>query len=82
MPDYFRADQLAAKLDLSVDVLNEYEELGLIHGLKKGSFVFYTSKDFYKLRGLLHFMRDEGMSLKAARAKLSKAGVLVSASAR
>jgi DNA-binding transcriptional MerR regulator len=82
MPDYFRADQLAAKLKLTLDELKQYEELGLIHGVKKGSYVFYTSNDLYKLRGLLHFMRDEGMSLKAARARLSKAGVLVSASVR
>jgi DNA-binding transcriptional MerR regulator len=82
MPDYFRADQLAAKLELSLEELHNYEELGLIRGVRKRSFVFYSSSDFYRLRGLLHFMRDEGMSLKAARAKLSKAGVQVSVAGR
>jgi DNA-binding transcriptional MerR regulator len=82
MPDYFRADQLAAKLGLSLEELHHYEELGLIRGIRKRSFVFYSSSDSYRLRGLLHFMRDEGMSLKAARAKLSKEGVQVSVAAR
>ncbi len=82
MPDYFREDQLAAKLGLAHDELLQYEELGLIRGVKKGAFKFYSSRELYKLRGLLHFMRDEGMSLKAARAKLTKVGVKVTASAR
>ncbi len=82
MPDYFRADQLAAKLSLQPEELKKYEELGVIRGVSKSGQVFYSSCDFYKLRGLLHFVRNEGLSLKAARARLAQTGSVVSPSAR
>jgi DNA-binding transcriptional MerR regulator len=82
MPDYFRADQLAIKLALPLEELKKFEDQGLIRGVHKSGQTFYSSHDFYKLKGLLHFVRDEGLSLKAARARLSQPGVLVSASER
>ena len=81
MPDYFRADQLAAKLELQLEELKKYEELGVIRAVSKGGQVFYSSRDYYMMKGLLHFVRSEGLSLKAARARLAKTSSPVSTSA-
>jgi DNA-binding transcriptional MerR regulator len=68
MPDFFLAEHFAAKLGLSRKELSDFEEVGLIHRVAKNGRTYYSSQDFYRLKGVLHFMRNKGVSAETARA--------------
>jgi DNA-binding transcriptional MerR regulator len=82
MPDYFLAEQLAAKLGLPVNELADFEARGVIKHVEKSGRTFYSSRDFYRLKGVLHFMRNKGFSLDKARAQVEGAVRQVSATGR
>lgn len=62
---YFSAEQLLDKLQMSGDQLTEFEQKGIVIGTVKAGRVFYTSRDMYRLRGILVFL-GRGMALEEA----------------
>ncbi len=70
MPDYILEDHLIQKLELSPMDLQRFEQRGIIQGVEKNGYVFYSSREFYRLKGVLHYMRNQGLSLDDARAKV------------
>ncbi len=70
MSDYLLAEQLTSNLNISEDDISKFEQQGILHPLRKNDRVYYSSADCYRAKALLHFMRDEGMSLESARERL------------
>ncbi len=70
MSDYLLAEQLSFNLNISEDEVIKFEQHGILHPLRKNDRVYYSSADCYRAKALLHFMRDEGMSLESARERL------------
>ena len=68
MGDYLLANQLAAKCGLSEEEVRASEERGVIRGLTKNSYRYYSARDCYRLRGILRLMRDKGLPLAKAQA--------------
>lgn len=62
---YFSAEQLLDKLQMSGDQLSEFEQKGIVTGTVKAERVFYTSRDMYRLRGILVFL-SRGLALEEA----------------
>ena len=79
MPDYFLVEHLAAKMGLSKEGLASFEAKGVIRAVVKNRRTYYSSRDFYRLKGVLHFVRHKGLSLEAARARVEGAARSVSA---
>jgi DNA-binding transcriptional MerR regulator len=70
MPDYILEDHLIQRLELSPMDVQRFEQTGIIQGVEKNGHVFYSSREFYRLKGVLHYMRNQGLSLDEARAKV------------
>jgi DNA-binding transcriptional MerR regulator len=81
MPEYILAELLATKLGLSPEELRSFEAKGVIRPVAKNGRAYYSSRDWYRLKGVLHFMRDKGLSLEEARARVEAARPPVSATA-
>jgi DNA-binding transcriptional MerR regulator len=62
MPDYFLAEMLAAKLGVSQEELAAFEARGVIRRAVRNGRTYYSSQDCYRLKGVLHLMRDNGTS--------------------
>ena len=82
MPEYLLAELLAPKLGLSVEGLRGFEAKGVIRAVARNGRTYYSSRDCYRLKAVLHFMRDKGLSLEAARAKVEAARRPASATAQ
>jgi DNA-binding transcriptional MerR regulator len=82
MPDFFLAEHLAAKLGLLQKELSDFEARGVIRRVAKNGRTYYSSQDFYRLKGVLHFMRNKGLSVEAARGRVEAAARAVSATAQ
>ena len=68
MADYFLAEHFAAKLGLSQKELSDFEARGVIRRVAKNARTYYSSQDFYRLKAVLHFIRNKRLSVEAARA--------------
>ncbi len=68
MNDYLLLDQLAAKCELSEEEVRAFEERGVIHRITKNGHGYYSARDCYRLRGMLHLVRDKGLPLAEAKA--------------
>jgi DNA-binding transcriptional MerR regulator len=66
---YFPAEHLLEKLPISAEKLSEFEQKGVVHGIAKVGRVFYSSRDMYRLKGILFFM-SRGLPLEEARRRL------------
>jgi len=62
---YFSAEQLHDKLQMSRNQLTEFEQKGIVTGTVKAGRVFYTSRDMYRLRGILVIL-GRGLALEEA----------------
>ena len=82
MPEYFLAEHLAAKIGLSQEELRGFEARGVIRAVVKNGRTYYSSRDFYRLKGVLHFVRDKRLSLEAARVRVEGAARPASATAQ
>ena len=71
MPEFLLAELLAAKLDLTTNDLPEFEAQGILKPVSKNGRVYYSSRDFYRLKGVLHFMRTNGLSIEEAQDRLA-----------
>jgi DNA-binding transcriptional MerR regulator len=74
MPDYFLDEHLASKLGLSLEEVARFESRGVIERVSKNGRTYYSSQDFYRLKGVLFFVRHRGLSVGEARAKLAAPG--------
>lgn len=66
MPEFILAANMAAKLDLELSDLPQFEAQGIIKPVLKNGNTYYSARDFYRLKGVLHFMREQGMSADQA----------------
>jgi DNA-binding transcriptional MerR regulator len=66
MPEFLLAEQLALKLEIAQAELGPFEAQGIIRAVKKNGRTYYSSSDFYRLKGVLHFMRTKGLSIDEA----------------
>jgi DNA-binding transcriptional MerR regulator len=71
MPEFLLAEQLANKLDVAQAELSGFEARGVIRAVKKNGRTYYSSRDFYRLKGILHFMRTKGLSLDEAQEQMA-----------
>jgi DNA-binding transcriptional MerR regulator len=71
MPEFLLAEQLALKLDLTQAELPGFEAEGIIRAVKKNGRTYYSSGDFCRLKGVLHFMRTDGLSLAEAQDRVA-----------
>ena len=72
MGDYYLAEQLASKLGLTLEEIEQAQARGLIQPLRKKGLVFYTSQHAYKLRAACLLRRKKGLSWEDAIAEVSK----------
>jgi len=68
MPEFLLAEQLANKLN--VTNLSEFEENGILKAVTKNGRTYYSSRDFYRLKAVLHFVREQGLSVDEAQNRL------------
>ena len=80
MPDYILAEHFAAKLGLSQEELADFEAKGVIRRVVKNKRTYCSSRDFYRLRAILHLVQDKGVSLEKARSRIEGAARLVAVS--
>jgi DNA-binding transcriptional MerR regulator len=66
MPEFVLAEHLATKLDIQFAELPQFEQRGIIKAVKKNGHTYYSSRDVYRLKGVLHFMRTDGLSVDDA----------------
>lgn len=71
MSEFILAEQVAIKLDLMQDNLPEFESQGILKPVKKNGRTYYSSRDFYRLKGVLHFMRTNGLSIEEAQDRVA-----------
>ena len=81
MPEFLPAELLAQKLDIEPEELPKFESQGVIRAVKKNGRIFYSSRDFYRLKGVLHFMRTKGLSIDEAQDRVANWNSLQSSSA-
>ena len=62
---YFPAEHLLDRLQISAAELSDFEQKGIVKGIPKVGRVFYSSRDMYRLRGILLFM-TRGLPLEEA----------------
>jgi len=76
MPEFLLAEHLAQKLEIEQNELFRFESEGVIRAVKKNGRTYYSSRDFYRLKGVLHFMRTKGLSVEEAQDQVANASLL------
>ncbi len=66
---YFPAEHLLDKLQISAQELSDLEEKGIVKGIARAGRVFYSSRDLYRLKGILLFM-SRGLTLEGAQRRV------------
>jgi DNA-binding transcriptional MerR regulator len=66
---YFPAEHLLDKLQISAQELSALEQKGIVKGLARAGRVFYSSRDLYRLKGILLFM-TRGLTLEEAQIRV------------
>jgi DNA-binding transcriptional MerR regulator len=62
---YFPAEHFLDKLEISPEQLSDFEQRGVVKGIARTGRVFYSSRDLYRLKGILLFM-SRGLTLEEA----------------
>jgi DNA-binding transcriptional MerR regulator len=57
---------------LTAAEVNDYETRGVIQSTVKGANRFYSLREVYRMKGILHFIRTEGLNPEEAAAKIDK----------
>ncbi len=70
------ADHVQFQFLLSEKELRFFEEHGVLTPVTKNGRVFYSARDLYRLRGILYFTRERGMSFEKAREHVNAPVVL------
>ena len=66
---YFPAEHLLDKLQISAQELSDLEQKGIVKGLARAGRVFYSSRDLYRLKGILLFV-TRGLTLEEAQRRV------------
>jgi DNA-binding transcriptional MerR regulator len=66
---YLPAEHLLDKLEISATQLEDFEVKGIVHGIPKAGRVFYSSRDMYRLKGILLFV-SRGSTLAEAQRRV------------
>jgi DNA-binding transcriptional MerR regulator len=66
MPEFILAEHLAAKLNLEESELPRFEQEGIIKSVSKNGNTYYSARDFYRLKGVLHLVSEQGLSTDEA----------------
>ena len=66
---YFPAEHLLDKLQISSQKLSDFEQKGIVKGIAKAGRVFYSSRDLYRLKGIIVFM-SRGLTLEEAQRRV------------
>jgi DNA-binding transcriptional MerR regulator len=66
---YFPAEHLLDKLRISDQELSKLEQKGIVKGISRAGRVFYSSRDLYRLKGMLLFM-TRGLTLEEAQRRV------------
>ncbi len=69
---HFSAERLLDRLQISAAELSVFEQKGIVKGIPKAGLVFYSSRDMYRLRGILLFMA-RGLALEEATRRVDHA---------
>jgi DNA-binding transcriptional MerR regulator len=77
MPDYFLAEHFAGKLGLPQEELAGFEARGVIRRVVKNERTYYSLRDLYRLKAVLHLINGKGLSLEKARSRVDGAARLV-----
>lgn len=77
MPEFVVAEYLMNKLEISREELANFEAAGILHPVRKNNRTYYSSRDCYDLKGILHFMRSEGLDLKQAEERFAECMAVV-----
>ena len=62
---YFPTEHLLDELQISSAQLRDFEQEGIVQGIPKAGQVFYSSRDMYRLKGILLYM-TRGLALEEA----------------
>jgi DNA-binding transcriptional MerR regulator len=68
---YFPAEHLLDKLQISTEQLRDFEQKGIVQGITKAGRIFYSSRDLYRLKGILLFM-TRGLPLDEAKRRVDR----------
>ena len=68
---YFATQQLIDKLGISAEKLGEFEQRGIVQGISKAGRIFYSSRDMYRLKGILLLMA-RGLPMDEARRRVDQ----------
>ena len=68
---YFPAEHLLDKLQISAQELSDLEQKGIVKGIARAGRVFYSSRDLYRLKGILLFM-TRGLTLEEAQRRVDQ----------
>jgi len=66
---YFPVEHLLDRLQISAHELCDLEEKGIVKGIARVGRVFYSSRDLYRLKGILLFM-SRGLTLEEAQRRV------------
>ena len=69
---YSPAEHLLDKLQISAQELSDLEQKGIVKGIARAGRVFYSSRDLYRLKGILLFMA-RGLTLEEAQRRVDHA---------
>lgn len=61
----------SAELQISIEELRDFEAKGVIKALVENGRVFYSSRDLYRLRGILKMMRTNRLSFEEAHQRVT-----------
>jgi len=73
MADYLRPEQLALRLGMSEEELQQFEKSGVIRAVTKNGYSYYSVREFHRLRAVLRLMREKGLTVADARAQVEGA---------
>jgi DNA-binding transcriptional MerR regulator len=66
MSEFMLAHHFAAKLELEETALPDFVHQGIIKPVKKNGHTYFSAGDLYRLKAVLHFMRESGLSADEA----------------
>jgi DNA-binding transcriptional MerR regulator len=66
MSEFMLAQHFAAKLNLEETALPDFVQQGIIKPVKKNGHTYFSARDLYRLKGVLHLMREGGLSADEA----------------
>jgi len=77
---YFPAEHFLDKLQISDKELSDFEQRGIVKGVARAGRVFYSSRDMYRLKGILLFM-TRGLTIEEAQRRVEHPTEEISAAA-